>query len=88
MGYYIVKDSKGNPLGTLEAVERLVADGATIVRPTKWQENLICVVENDTFDSCGFAYDEREFERFSRPDDRPKTWLTHPLAKKLSGYEK
>lgn len=87
MGYYINTDSKGNVLRPLEFVKHLVEDGAMIVTP-EWQENLICVIENNAFDAAGYCYSENEFEHFKEEDGRHKTWLTHPLAKQLSGFSK
>ncbi len=86
MGYYINHNSQGKALDSFLKAEQLMLDGAKVVEPV-WQENLICVVENGIFDAAGYAFDEKEFEQFLYPDGRKKTWLTHPLAKKLSGYE-
>ena len=86
MGYYINENSKGEILGNFDKAEKLIKDGAKIVKP-EFQENLICVVENPTFDAAAYAFSEQEFEYFKK-DDRHKTWLVHTEAKKLSGYEK
>lgn len=84
MGYYINKTSKGDELPSNGKVLALLADGAKLTSPI-WQENLICVVENGYFDAAGYAFSEKEFEHFnSSTDQRPKTWMTHPMAKELA----
>ena len=87
MGYYIDTDSTGRTLGSMYKAKQLMEDGAIEVEP-KWQENLICVCVNPNFDAVGYCFNEQEFEIFKKYDGRYKIWLTHPLAKKLSGYEK
>lgn len=88
MGYYIDIDSKGNPLPAKGKSKALLSDGA-IMAGAKYQENLVCVVENGSFDAAGYIYSQREFDDFNHPDDiRVKTWLIHPEAKRLSNYEK
>jgi len=49
---------------------------------------LICVVNNGPFEAAGYCFDEREFECFTHPDPRPRTWLLMDLekARKISGY--
>jgi len=87
MGYYINQNSKGENLPSSGKAKALVNDGAKIVKP-EFQPNLICVVENGFFDAAGYCYSKEEFIDFNYPGDyRPKTWLTHPLAKELSGYK-
>jgi hypothetical protein len=86
MGYYIQSTSKNQPLANKKKAEALIADGATVVEPI-YQPNLICVVENGAFDAAGYCYSQSEFEAFLDDDGRKKTWLTHPDARELSGYE-
>lgn len=93
MGYYINEDSKENDLPSNGKAKKLIEDGATITE-AKFQENLICVVENGPcvvengpFDAAAYCYDENEFKDFNCPsDNRKKTWLIHKDAKTLSGY--
>lgn len=86
MGYYISKDSKGNPLPATGKVEALLKDGAKVVEPV-FQENLVCVVENGHFDAAGYAFDKREFKAFSHDGDpRKRTWLVYEHAAELSDY--
>jgi hypothetical protein len=83
MGYYINKISTGEKLPASGKVQALIDDGAEIVNPV-FSENLICVVDNGEFEAAGYCYDEKQFERFSYDDGRPKTWLVHPQAKELA----
>jgi len=86
MGYYINQTSKGVQLPNGDKADYLILYGAKEVK-AEFQPNLICVVENGPFDAAGFAYDEKEFNEFNNyRDGRPKRWLVHPLAAKLSGY--
>ena len=86
MGKYINQTSGGNPLpATLKAAE-LVKDGATIVFNPKFQENLVCVVNNGPFEAAAYCYSQTEFDHFNDPKDyRAKIWLTYPHAKELAG---
>lgn len=87
MGYYINKDSKGNYIGTffVEKVVNLLDDNAEIIDPpAKWEEGLVCVVNNGNFAAAAYASDERDMNRFLRPDSRPKQWLRKKDAKELS----
>lgn len=89
MGYYINEDSKGNSLGRTfqDKATNLVLDGAVKTDGQKFEENLICVVDNGPFAAAGYCYDENEYRVFSHPDPRPKIWLVHPKAKELSNYK-
>jgi len=88
MGYYINTNSKGEPLRPLGKAKALVDDGATIVDGKEFQPNLICIVSNGMFDAAGFAFSLSEYEAFKEPDGRQRTWLIHPQAAKLAGYER
>jgi len=88
MGYYINENSKGEPIGPQSKTKALIADGARIVSGDKFEENLICVVQNGFFDAAGYAYSEAEWKVMSESDGRRKIWLVHPMAKELSGYKK
>ncbi len=88
MGYYIDENSKGERLNPHLKAQQLINDGAKRVNP-EWQENLICVVENGLFDAAAYCYSEMEFDEFNDVmDSRRRTWITHPMAKELSGYAK
>jgi hypothetical protein len=87
MGYYINHDSNGKELGRLK-VESLLADGATIVDGSEFLPNLVCVIDNGMFMAAGYCFSEREYEEFKLPDGRRRTWLVHPKAKELSGYNR
>jgi len=83
MGNYINKNSKGEKLSQIGKLEELLKDGAIIVSNSYYQENMICVVENGWMDAAVFVSNEDDFNFYNRPDNRPKTWLVHNLAKKL-----
>jgi hypothetical protein len=86
MGKYLNVNSKGRSLGAsyMAKVGNLMDDGAVEVSDAEFQDNMVCVVDNGMFAAAGYAYDEREFEVFRRPDGRPKTWLVYPYAKDLA----
>lgn len=90
MGYYVNTDSKGNVLQNRNKAQQLILDGATAIPlpSLKWQPNLLCVVQNGMFDAVGYCYSESEFKAFNHEDGRIKTWITHPKAAELSGYQK
>lgn len=89
MGYYI-NQINGKILPTKNKAQFLLENGAKKIEgDLKFQENLVCVVENFLFDAAGFAYSEMEMDSFNNPyDKRPKTWLIVSDAAKLAGYEK
>lgn len=42
---------------------------------------LVCLVDNGMFKALAVAYDEREFQCFTLPEDkRPKTWYIIPVV--------
>ena len=86
MGKYINRTSNGIGLSVLDKVGRLLKDGAVLAeKPVKFQENLVCVVDNGFFEAAGYCYNEREFEEFNDSSDpRMKTWLVYPHAKELA----
>jgi hypothetical protein len=92
MGKYINSDSQGNSIGKdySTKVESLIADGARIwaspktPEPEVFEENLVCVIDNDFFAAAGWAYSEEEFLVFKEPDGRPKTWLVYPNVSKVA----
>lgn len=89
MGYYI-NQINGNILPAKNKAQFLLENGAKEIEgEIKFQENLVCVVENVFFDAAGYAYNEFEMEEFNNPyDERKRRWLIVPNADKLSGYEK
>jgi hypothetical protein len=88
MGYYINKNSNGIDLPPGNKADYIILDGGVeISRPKKFVRNLICVIENPNFDAAGYIYSADEFKAFTDPrDTRPKRWIIHPNAAKLSGY--
>lgn len=89
MGYYINTKRDGTPLAPRDKADSLIADGATeISEPTKWQPNLVCVVQNGVFDAAAYAFSENEMRAFlpSFDDSRPRRWLIVPDAAQRSGF--
>lgn len=86
MGMYLNKTSMGNPLPAMGKIAALIQDGATVLPspPTKFVENLICVVDNGPFQAAAYCFSEKEMQDFSYEDGRPKTWMIHPKAKELA----
>lgn len=88
MGYYVNVDSKKNNLPVKGKVVALINDGAKIVEPEPFVENLICVVDNNIFEAAAYCYSINERDAFLYDGtNRQKIWLTHPKAKELSGYK-
>jgi len=89
MGYYVTHNSKGEVLPTDDKFWHLMMDGARVVKPTEWEENLVCIVQNDWGQAAAYCFDQREFIRFSRvreDDKRDKVWVVYEHAARLSGY--
>lgn len=91
MGKYINVNSKGAGLPSLNKAIALVNDGAvilhygtTVPESLKFQENLVCVVENGLFDAAGYCYSESEFNQWKIADGRYKTWLYYKYAESLA----
>lgn len=87
MGYYINYNSKGIELPAKGKADALIADGAKEVSGERYEENMVCVVENSFFDAAMYCYPEEYQYVKENPDQRPKRWLVYDHAKKLSGYE-
>ena len=87
MGYDIDIDSNHNMLPAKNKVKALIKDGAEVVDSSTYLPNMVCVVENGAFDAAAYLYSESEFDYFVRDISRKKTFLTHPLASKLSGFD-
>lgn len=88
MGYYINHTSDGKHIGTnySSKVASLINAGAKRTDGSKFEENLVCVVDNGLFAAAGYVFSEDEYKEFSRPDGRERTWLIVEDAKKLSGF--
>lgn len=85
MGKYINEDSQGYKLGVKAKANALVLDGAEIIEaPSKFEPNLVCVVDNELFEAAAYAYCQAEMELFLKPDGRSKTWLRYPHAEKTA----
>jgi len=89
MGQYINQDSNGTKLPAQGKVAFLLKDGATIITtPNKWEEGLVCVVDNGAFEAAAYAYDYREMGYFVeslKTDGREAVWLKYPKASELAG---
>lgn len=85
MGQYINYTSKGKelPASYQDKIKALMLDGATSVSGNEYVPDMICVMDNGYFAAAGYAYSEKEYQAFAKPDGRPKTWLTHPSAKEM-----
>lgn len=92
MGYYIETGMSRN-----KALSLVVDHGATVIdQPQSFSEippdkALICVVHNPMFEAAALCYDQREFDEFTRPDERRHreyVLLDRELAHKLAGYKR
>ena len=89
MSYYIDKNTKGHPLPAKGKANALIADGAKAqLSQSGFMENLICVMDLGPFDVAKYMYDEQEYASHVHMSGyRSVTWLTHPHAKVLCGFE-
>ena len=90
MGYYIEVPKNTDKAGQLQKLYGAVVTprpAALIDIPAG--KRLICVVQNGFFDAAALCYDDREFQEFACPDERPRTWLLmdKAVADKLAGYD-
>lgn len=90
MGFYI----QGPPLGKVGFIESEYGAEVLSGPPSSFDEvpenkGLICVVSNGPFEAAGFCFSASEFDAFTHPDTRPKTWLLMDLeeAKRASGFD-
>lgn len=92
MGFYINKNTKGVALPARGKYNALMQDEGTVnVSGDEFVPNLVCVIENTFFDAALYCFSKEEYEVAKEPDmgkQRIRTWLTHPKAAELSGYEK
>jgi len=82
MGYYI----KNIGTSFKEKVDTLILQhkGFFIEEPTKFIENLVCVVDNGAFAAAAWMNDEEEFKYWIHDDGRKKCWLIVPNASNLA----
>jgi len=88
MGWYIPGPAQGKARYIKERHGAEIIERPSSFRDISSDKALICVVDNGPFEAAGYAFSEREFEAFSRPDSRQKTWMVmdYNLARELSGY--
>lgn len=87
MNGYIDILKNGTTMNSRYKVEQLIKDGAIVVERPIWQDNLICVIVNPTFDVAVHCHTEEIFNALKRDDSPFVTWLIHPHAKLMSGCE-
>jgi hypothetical protein len=84
MGKYINQTPNG-PLSKKHKAAELNKAGAELLftTPKKWEEGLICVVDNGPFDAAAYVADERDLKDFSdyTQDERERVWLRWDKAK-------
>ena len=103
--YYLTEEGKVKKVGfyietsgVTGKVEEIVKRfNGTIVSVNEAREavmdntkGVVCVVTNRFFEAAGFAFDEKEFQAFTYPDDiRPKKFIiiSREDAEKASGYK-
>jgi hypothetical protein len=88
MGKYINQTSNGS-IGTSykSKCEALIADGAKVlINPTRFVNNMVCVVNNGHFAAAAYVYSESEFLEFSNveEDTRQRTWFIWDKVKKFT----
>jgi len=93
MGFYIeVPRNKGKAQQLVDLHGARILDSKPSFNEVAESEAIICVLDNGAWEAAGFAYDERELGRFTKPDfympQRPRIWLIMNKQKacKLSGY--
>jgi len=90
MGYYINNLPDGQELEARNKADQLLTKvvGARVIfpPPTKWEEDLVCVLENGLFDAAGYIYSQPELEEFAYPDGRRRTWLHIPGAANMTFF--
>ena len=83
MGFYL-NTIKGTGLpsrGKAEAILALVAGSKKISPPLIWEPDLVCVVNNGTFEAAAHAYSEEEMHHFlDHLNGRPAQWMLVPNA--------
>jgi hypothetical protein len=88
MGKYINQTSNGAMGSSYNSKrEALIADGAKVlINPTRFVNNMVCVVNNGHFAAAAYVYSEGEFVEFSNveEDPRPKTWFIWDKVKEFA----
>lgn len=88
MGKYINQTSNGAMGSSYNSKrEALIADGAKVlINPTRFVNNMVCVVNNGIFAAAAYVYSEGEFVEFSNveEDPRPKTWFIWDKVKEFA----
>lgn len=82
MGKYLQGPTKGKADHLVEKYHAQVIEQPKNFADVPEDMALICVVDNMIFDAAAYAYSQGEFDEFSRPCGRPKTWLL--MAKALT----
>jgi len=62
----------------------LLTHGSAIVRPGNLEEVYpdhlpVCLIDNGHYNAAAVAFNEKELDRLSRPDSRPKVWFSVPI---------
>lgn len=70
--------------GKAGAIKQLIPGTFEIEEPSAWEEDIVCVVNNQIFDAAGYAYDAGELDAFKYPTPRQRTWLHVPNAKQYA----
>lgn len=85
MGHYINELPNGEILPAIGKADKLLStiEGTEELEsvPQEWEEDIVCVVSNGTFEAAAYAYNDAELKEFSRFDGRPKRWLKVPHAR-------
>lgn len=88
MGFYITRDLKGELLPARGKADVLVLDPEIKeITGREFHPRMVCVVDNGDFDAAGFCYSKQEFQRFSRPDGRPRRWFQLPRQWILNNFD-
>lgn len=87
MGKYINHTPNG-PLKAQHKADDLIKVGAELLfeTPKTFEDNLICVVDNGTFEAAAYVQDERDLSDFSdyTTDYRDRVWLKWDKAKEYA----
>lgn len=90
MGRYLNHTPDGDLLPARGKADAILAafPGAREIWPARREfvDDLVCVLENGSFDAAGYADSEQEMLDFARPDGRRKRWLIVPGVKELAKW--